>query len=112
MKNNKNRINPESQFTTDIEGYVYDGIDGSQMAFWSCKSDKVSKEHTHSFDEHMVVVKGNVTLFLNEKRHVLKPGDEIYIPKGTSIKSECIAGTRTIHAFEKRRANRIGEKID
>jgi len=32
MKNPINRIDPASQHTPGVEGYVYDGVDGSQMA--------------------------------------------------------------------------------
>ena len=109
MRNKKNRIDPKSQFTDDIEGYVFDGLNGSQMAFWTCKSDRESKEHTHDFDEYMIVVKGKIIIFLEGKKQVLNPGDECYIPKGTPIKEKCTAGTRTIHAFEKKRADRINE---
>ena len=109
MKNKLNKIDQESQFTEDIEGYVFDGKDGSQMAFWTCKSDRVSKEHTHNFDEYMIVAKGCVTIYIENKKHVLYPGDEFYIPKGTLMKVACIAGTRTIHAFEKKRAKRARE---
>jgi len=35
MKNPLNKIATESQYTPGIEGYVYDGADGSQMAFWT-----------------------------------------------------------------------------
>lgn len=109
MKNEKNRIDTKSQFTKHIEGYVFDGADGSQMAFWRCNSDRISKEHTHDFDEYMVVIDGCVKLFLNNEKHILQRGDEIYIPKGTLQKAECIAGTRTIHAFGNKRAKRVNE---
>ena len=33
MKNPLNRIAAASQYTEDIEGYVFDGADGSQVAF-------------------------------------------------------------------------------
>lgn len=108
MKNEKNKIDSKSQFTDDIEGFVYDGVDDSQMAFWTCKSDKISKKHTHDFDEYMIVISGRVTIFIGGEKQVLKPGEEIYIPKGTPMKLKCVAGTRTIHAFEKKRVERVG----
>ncbi|MGA2143255.1 MAG: hypothetical protein ABSG94_12690 [Brevinematales bacterium] len=40
MKNPENRIKKSSQFTKDIEGFVYDGKDGSQMAFWTSYEDR------------------------------------------------------------------------
>jgi quercetin dioxygenase-like cupin family protein len=69
------------------------------MAYWECYSNRVSKSHTHDFDEYMVCVKGEYTVFMNEQAYILKPGDELFIPKGTEQSGKCTAGTRTIHAF-------------
>lgn len=99
MKNSKNCISGKEQNTKDIEGYFYTGADGSQMAFWTCYADRISKKHTHEFDEYMVCVFGRYTVVMKDKEHVLNPGDEIFIPKGTEQWGKCIAGTRTIHAF-------------
>lgn len=44
-------IASSSQFTDDIEGYVFDGADGSQVVVWTAHADRVSKEHVHDFDE-------------------------------------------------------------
>ncbi|MDQ7092203.1 cupin domain-containing protein [Desulfosporosinus sp. PR] len=99
MKSSKNRISNKEQNTQDIEGYYYTAVDGSQMAFWTCHSDRTSKKHKHDFDEYMVCVSGQYTVIMNDKEYVLNPGDEILIPKGTEQGGRCIAGTRTIHAF-------------
>jgi hypothetical protein len=80
MKNPANAISAKSQ-SKGIEGYVFDGSDGSQMAFWECKADGVSAEHVHDYDEY-------------------------FIPKGLAHAGEFIAGTRTIHAFGGKRAER------
>jgi len=45
MKNPLNRIAASSRYTEDIEGYVFDGADGSQVAFWTCAKDRVSADH-------------------------------------------------------------------
>lgn len=99
MKNKKNLIDTGQQNTREIEGYFYEAADGSQMAFWTCKADRVSKEHRHEFDEYMICVQGQYVVILEGKEIVLNPGDELYIPKGTLQGGRCIAGTRTIHAF-------------
>jgi len=99
MKNTKNRVSNKDQNTEDIEGYFYTGDDGSQMAFWTCHADRISNKHTHEFDEYMVCVYGRYTVFMNDNEYVLNPGDELVIPKGTEQWGQCIAGTRTIHAF-------------
>jgi hypothetical protein len=60
MKNPANAI--VSQRSDCVEGYVFDGIDGSQIAVFQCSKDGVSKEHVHDFDEYFVVVRGEYTL--------------------------------------------------
>jgi quercetin dioxygenase-like cupin family protein len=103
MKNERNRIHAGQQNTEDIEGYYFEGADGSQMAFLTCYSDGVSKEHKHDFDEYMVCVQGQYTVTLEGQEIVLNPGDELFIPRGTLQGGSCVAGTRTIHAFGGRR---------
>ncbi len=44
MKNPVNIIDPSSQYTPGIEGYVFDGVDGSQMAFWTYKEAAILAE--------------------------------------------------------------------
>jgi quercetin dioxygenase-like cupin family protein len=99
MKNPINRIPSSSQSTPGVEGYVYDGADGSQMAFWTCSESAKSREHVHEYDEYMVVVEGCYTLLIQGLSIVLKAGQEYFIPKGIPHGGEVIAGTRTIHAF-------------
>ncbi len=99
MKNVKNKIDASQQNTNDIEGYYYEGKDDSQIAFWECYSDRISKKHSHDFDEYMICVSGEYTAYLNDKEIILLPGNELFIPKGTEQWGKCKAGTRTIHAF-------------
>ncbi len=99
MKNVKNKIDPSQQNTDDIEGYYFEGKDDSQLAFWECWSDRISKRHTHYFDEYIICVSGEYIVYLNEEKIILKKGNELFIPKGTEQWGECKAGTRTIHAF-------------
>ena len=56
MKNASNRIAPTAQHTAGIEGYVFDGADGTQMAFWECNQDTRTEAHVHEFDEYFIVV--------------------------------------------------------
>ena len=51
-----------------VEGYVFDGANGSQMAFWTCNETATSVEHVHDYDEYMVVVHGCYTLVLHGER--------------------------------------------
>jgi mannose-6-phosphate isomerase-like protein (cupin superfamily) len=112
MKQPVNRIATSSQATPGVEGYVFDGADGSQMAFWTCSETTPSSPHVHGFDEYMVVVQGCYTLIIyapnsDDKRIPIKAGEECFIPRGVLHGGEVEAGTRTINAFGGHRANRI-----
>jgi mannose-6-phosphate isomerase-like protein (cupin superfamily) len=109
MKSPANRIATTSQATPGVEGYVFDGVDGSQMAFWTCRENTVSAPHVHNYDEYMVVVQGCYTLIIDGKRIPIQVGGEYFIPKGTWHGGEPVAGTRTIHAFGGRRAERLAQ---
>jgi quercetin dioxygenase-like cupin family protein len=106
MKNPANRIATGQQATPGVEGYVFDGADGSQMAFWNCRQTAASVEHVHAFDEYMLVVEGCYTLIVHGERIPLHAGQEYVIPRGTPHSGEVLAGTRTIHAFGGHRADR------
>jgi len=106
MKNPVNRIDPASQHTPGVEGYVYDGADGSQMAFWTYRETAPSGEHVHDYDKYMVVVEGCYTLIIQGQRIDLKSGQEYLIPNGIPHAGQVVAGTRTIHSFGGKRANR------
>ena len=106
MKRPANRIATSSQSTPGVEGYLFDGADGSQMAFWTCREYAISAPHVHDFDEYFVVVQGCYTLIVDGRRIAVRPGEEYFIPKGIRHAGECVAGTRTIHAFGGRRAER------
>jgi len=106
MRNPANRIAPSSQYTDDIEGYVFDGADGSQVAFWTCRADRTSKEHAHDFDEYVFVIEGCCTAIIGGRRIELRQGSEFLIPRGTAQSMAVVAGTRTMHVFGGRRAER------
>jgi len=107
MKHPANRIAGSNQATPGVEGYVFDGEDGSQMAFWTCHETAVSAAHVHLYDEYMLVVQGCYTLIVNGERIPVMAGEEYLIPLGVPHSGEVLAGTRTIHAFGGHRADRI-----
>jgi quercetin dioxygenase-like cupin family protein len=106
MKNPLNKIDPQAQYTPGIEGYVFDGRDESQMAFWTYSQHAISKTHSHKYDEYIVVVHGQYTVIIDNKKITLEPGDEYLIPKGILHSGEAISGTRAIYAFGGKRAAR------
>jgi mannose-6-phosphate isomerase-like protein (cupin superfamily) len=112
MKQPVNRIATSSQATPGVEGYVFDGSDGSQMAFWTCSETTPSASHVHDFDEYMIVVQGCYTLIIDKangskERIPIRAGEECFIPRGVQHCGEVEAGTRTINAFGGHRANRV-----
>lgn len=109
MKNPLNAIKA-SQQSSGVEGYVFDGADVGQMAFWECSVSGVSNEHVHDYDEYFVVVEGEYSLFINNQKYELKSGNEFFIPKGIPHSGTFIKGTRTIHAFGGKRADRELDK--
>ena len=74
MKHPANRIAPSHQATPGVEGFVFDGANGSQMAFWTCGETATSAEHVHDYDEYMVVVQGCYTLVIHGERIAVKAG--------------------------------------
>ncbi len=106
MKHPLNKIPSASQYTKEIEGYVFDGADGSQVTFWRCLTDRVSQEHTHEFDEYLAVLQGQYTLIIGPQRIPIIVGQEYFIPKGMAHAGEGLAGTRTVHCFGGQRIHR------
>jgi mannose-6-phosphate isomerase-like protein (cupin superfamily) len=106
MRHPANRIAKTSQATPGVEGYLFDGADGSQMAFWICRENAPSAAHAHDYDEYMIVVQGRYTLIIDQERIPLEAGQECFIPRGVPHSGEALAGTRTIHAFGGHRADR------
>jgi mannose-6-phosphate isomerase-like protein (cupin superfamily) len=106
MKHPANRIATSDQATPGVEGFVFDGADGSQMAFWICRESASSAPHAHEYDEYMLVVEGCYTLIIEDQRIPVGAGEEYFIPRGVEHGGEVLAGTRTIHAFGGHRADR------
>jgi mannose-6-phosphate isomerase-like protein (cupin superfamily) len=75
MKHPANRIARLNQATPGVEGYVFDGNDGSQIAFWTCSDDAVSGEHVHDYDEYMLVVQGCYMLLIEGKGIPINAGE-------------------------------------
>ena len=74
MRHPANRIAKAHQATPGVEGYIFDGADGSQMAFWTCRETAASATHAHDYDEYMLVVEGCYTLIIGGERIPVKAG--------------------------------------
>jgi mannose-6-phosphate isomerase-like protein (cupin superfamily) len=109
MKGAANRIASAAQHTAEVEGYIFDGVDGTQVAFWECRADAKTEEHIHEFDEYFIVVDGCYTIIMEGKELQVGAGQECVIRRGTRISGSVVAGTRTIHMFGGHRADRAAE---
>ena len=98
MKNSINAV-VSHQMSDGVEGFIYDGGDGSQIVAFQCAKDGISKEHVHDFDEYFVVIQGEYTLSIQGRTIKLTAGQEYHIPKGIPHDGAFIAGTRAINAF-------------
>ena len=105
MRNPANAIDSEQQNPGNV-GYLYDGIDGTQIGIWTSTRDVEATSHAHEFDEYVVVVAGEYRLILEGSEVVLLPGDEYLIPCGVRHSGRFKKGTRAIHAFAGKRAER------
>jgi mannose-6-phosphate isomerase-like protein (cupin superfamily) len=106
VKHPANRIAAGSQHTPGVEGYVFDGAEGSQVALWRAERDAETSVHVHPFDEWFLVVEGTYFLVVDGREVRVDAGQELFIPRGTPISGRVTAGTRTIHVFGGRRARR------
>ncbi len=111
MKTPENSIASKSQ-SEGVKGWVYEGIDGKQMAYWVCERDGVSNEHVHEFDEYFTVVQGRYTVIIEGRRIDVGKGDEYFIPRNVPHAGEFVSGTRTIHCFGGKRAARAQSSIN
>ena len=106
MKNPANRIATSSQAHARRRGLRLRRYDGSQIAFWTVQRDAVTAEHVHQFDEWFIVVEGSYALTFNGEEVRVDAGQACFIPKGTKVAGRVTAGTRTVHPFGGRRAER------
>ncbi len=99
MKRKENHIDSRQQNTPDIDGYYYEGADGSQVCFWTYYADRESKESIHDFDEYVICLSGEYVEIFGDAAHTLRAGDELLIPRQTPHHGRVVKGTRTIHVF-------------
>lgn len=106
VRSPENRIATSSQHTADVEGWIFDGADGSQVALWTARADRDSSPHAHAFDEWVYVLEGRATVATADGERVLERGEEALVPRGTLQRMAVVAGTRTLHVFGGVRARR------
>lgn len=110
MRNPLNRVDPSQEYSgVELEGYIFDGIEGSQMIAWLYPEEAESNYHTHDFDEYFVVVQGRFSGDIGGRAITLERGDECLIEAGTPHNGKYSAGSRCIFAFSKHRADRIDQ---
>ena len=89
-----------------MEGYVFEGVDGTQMVIWQSPRGGTSALHSHDFDEYAIVVQGTFKGTVGGKKVTLRAGDECYIPAGVPHDGVYSKNYRAIDAFGGRRVTR------
>lgn len=105
MRRPANAVKSSNQ-SGGMEGYVFEGADGSQMVIWQTRDGGRSDLHTHDFDEYCVVVQGAFVGTVGGRAITLGPGDECVIPAGVPHGGEYSANYRAIDVFGGRRVER------
>jgi quercetin dioxygenase-like cupin family protein len=105
MRNPADAI-PQAFRIYGIEGWLFKGSNGSNLALWQCPKSLTTEEHAHDFDEYTLVVEGEVRITVNGETHTLRAGQELVVPQGAVHTVVCEAGTRTINAFGPRPAEK------
>jgi hypothetical protein len=103
-----NRIAKSDQATSGVEGYVFHGADGSQMAFGPAVKP-VSAGARLQLQRIQDCGPGPAHLTHRPKKIPLRAGEEYFIPGGMLHGGDFLTGTRTIHAFGGHRAERARE---
>jgi quercetin dioxygenase-like cupin family protein len=105
MRRSANAVEASKQ-AGGLEGYVFEGADGSQMVIWQGHEGGRSEMHTHDYDEYCIVLQGTFVGTVGGVKVVLGPGDEGFIPAGVPHDGEYSANYRAIDAFGGRRVRR------
>jgi len=48
---------------------------------WQAEPDEDDSDHAHDFDTKLIVLEGNISIGINDKIIILKPGDSVEIPR-------------------------------
>jgi len=102
-KNDKNKAMEEKE---GMEGYIFDGADGSQAVLWEDVLGGEGSLHKHDYWEYFLVIKGNWDGFVGDKSIHLGPGDEYAVPPGVPHKGTHSPNYRSIDVFERKRFKR------
>jgi len=107
MKHSANK----SQETPGVEGYVFDGADGSQMAFWTCRETAASMPHVHPYLSRLKLPTRSPTthaLCSDGRAFVARFGERYSESRGSQMganESLMGRGARPLHNFEHRGRN-------
>jgi quercetin dioxygenase-like cupin family protein len=93
-----------------LEGFIFEGAEGTQIVFWECEKGGESPEHAHDFWEYCVVVEGSFDGFIEGEPVHCEAGDECVIPPGAKHSGRYSPGYRAIDAFGGKRVERISDK--
>jgi len=92
-----------------MQGFVFEGAEGTQIVFWRCQKGGEVAEHVHDFWEYCLVVEGTFDGLIEGEPIHLEAGDECTIPPGAKHSGRFSHGYRAIDAFGGKRVGRVLE---
>ena len=95
-----------------LQGFVFDGADGTQVVFWQSRNGQAGycEPHSHDYGEYCHVLNGTYRLCMEGREILLQPGDEICIAPGVEHSGWYSADYRAIDGFERHRFERISSQ--
>ena len=90
----------------EIEGYMFENADGSQLVMWQCLQGGKAEMHKHDYDEYCLIVEGTFKGIVGDKEVVMNAGDEGVIPAGVLHGGEMSPNYRSIDIFAGQRFKR------
>ena len=72
----KKKLIDSKQKIKELKNKGYDRI-----YIWDAEPNEEDLDHKHTYDTHLIVLEGNIEIRKDSKSMVLKPGDEMDIPR-------------------------------
>jgi quercetin dioxygenase-like cupin family protein len=92
IRKKANKVAPSFVYAENCDGYVHDGVEGSQTVYWTYRGHAIESTHSHEYDEYLLVVEGSYYVLSQGKVTKVKAGEEYLISKGVDHGGEANPG--------------------
>jgi quercetin dioxygenase-like cupin family protein len=84
-----------------VKAWILQGVEQQLIFFEFARTAKVP-EHSHSYPQWGMVIKGKMTLTINEASRLVQKGDEYLIPANAKHKATFQTKTRVMDLFQEK----------